>query len=105
MKKIEDLFDENLMFERINYGNSLIILKDLIHVKEMMDSAKKIVVNLPMNDPLMLKKCKEKISEIDRQIYFVNENIKITLNVLGKHESLVFNQIKLLGENVNVFNN
>ena len=105
MKEMDELFDENLMFVRIGYASSSKVLTELIYVKEMMESARTILLSIPSTKPLFLIERNEKVKHIDNQLYYVEENIKITINVLRKYETLSFDELKLIGESVKIFKN
>jgi hypothetical protein len=105
MKGMDELFDENLMFERIGYASSSKVLTDLFYVKETMELARTILLSIPSTKPLFLIERNEKVKNIDYQLYYVEENIKITINVLRKYESLSLKELKLTGQLIKIFNN
>ena len=95
MRKLDTtLFELDVVFESMSHGTTWAILTDLKHIKDDLIELRDEYIN----DTFEFGQNVEEVSLIDKQLVYLNKNIRTFEDALMCHESKIFEKRTSMGE-------
>ncbi len=100
MKKINKfLFDEEKLFEKLTYLETIKIVNKLLHIKESLESTLIILLKMSKKEIDSFNNHQGMVNNINEQLFYVNKNIEISKKVELKHEDSVLDKENFMFKN------